>query len=192
MTPHHIEWKSFLLIFGSTSWERVDIVFHSTNSESDLVCCLKVNKSWQHFRILQRNVSAIYSCFQSVQKPSGHFKTSLYIFTKLSKTSRYGHSVQVNLTYNLKYISGYDILICRTISLKKCRLKWSKISYVCFFFGGNVNWGTHMIHIHQKSLSGEGLKNHCFYSTFGGVDFLNFYVFPFFVHFSILNTEYVL
>ena len=24
---HHIEWKSFLLIFGSTSWEQVDVVF---------------------------------------------------------------------------------------------------------------------------------------------------------------------
>ena len=26
-TIHHIEWKSFLLIFGSTSWEHVDVVF---------------------------------------------------------------------------------------------------------------------------------------------------------------------
>ena len=24
---HHTEWKSFLLIFGSTSWEQVDVVF---------------------------------------------------------------------------------------------------------------------------------------------------------------------
>ena len=26
-TIHHTEWKSFLLIFGSTSWEQVDAVF---------------------------------------------------------------------------------------------------------------------------------------------------------------------
>jgi len=25
---------------------------HSTSSESDFICCLKVNKSWPHFRIL--------------------------------------------------------------------------------------------------------------------------------------------
>ena len=36
---------------------------HSTNSESDFVCCLKVNKIFQHFRILKIKISAISSCF---------------------------------------------------------------------------------------------------------------------------------
>ena len=49
-----------------------------------------------------------------------------------------------------------------------------------------------MIHNHQKSVPGESLNNHYFYSILGGVGFLNFCVSSVFINFSILNTKYVL
>ena len=55
--------KVSYLYFGVLPENRWISLLHSTNSWSVLVCCLKVNKSCPHFRILQRKVAAISSCF---------------------------------------------------------------------------------------------------------------------------------
>ena len=122
---HHIEWKSFLLIFGSTSWEQVDVVFtlyqflkwhcllpkgqQKLTTFSDLV-----KGGLSYFQLFLEFLETIWSLQNRPYIKKHHFLDSMSGFVK------------ANLTFGLIFIryeshdvsSPYDQCIVRPIRQK--------------------------------------------------------------------------